>query len=245
MSPPLTSTPEVIGLAHDLAGARRTAEYFRDAPSILAEVVPSDQIIWALVDFPAKTATVRGVPDADASVLAAGLAHFGHTHQGVRSYESRPGDRSPRRMSDVASQSEWHRTPLYNEVYRQYGPAHQLGLMTSMRAPGIGIGWTFTRTGSDFTDDEVELAGRILPVLIALEQSHDERAPHPMRPLKPRETILLTYLATGLTARAIGSQMGISERTVRKHLGALYATLRCNDRLVAVQRATEWGLLRR
>lgn len=244
MSLPRTSTPRVIEVAHDLVGIERSADYFRHAPSALARLIPADQVIWAMVDFSAKSATVHGATDADTAVLAAGLARFGHTHQGVRSFELRPRDRSPRRISDVASQSEWHRTPLYNEAYRQFGPAHQLGLMTGMHAIGRGAGWTFTRSSSDFTDEEVEIAGLILPVLIALERVHGHRAPPSAISLRPRETVLLNYLAAGHTARSIGSQMGISERTVRKHLGSLYVTLGCNDRLVAVQRAIEWGLLR-
>lgn len=117
--------------------------------------------------------------------------------------------------------------------------------MTRMDAPGRGAGWTFTRSGSDFTDAELELAHRILPVLIALEAHGAVEQAQPILTLKPREVVLLTYLAAGHTARSIGYEMGITERTVRKHLGELYVLLRCNDRLVAVQRAKDFGLLPR
>ncbi|MCH1882541.1 LuxR C-terminal-related transcriptional regulator [Agrococcus sp. ARC_14] len=235
----------VIDLAHDLEALSGAAEYDAQAARLLGGVLPADEIIWARVDFIAGTAIVRGATPEVNGVRAAGLARFGHTHQGVRSYEQSPTDRSPRRMSDVASQEQWHATALYQEVYRELGRAHQLGLMTRMAALGIGEGWTFTRTGSDFTDRELEVAQRVLPVLIALEARRPVVQAQPSATVKPRELVLLTHLAEGHTARSIGHRMGITERTVRKHLGDLYVVLRCNDRLVAVQRAKDLGLLPR
>jgi DNA-binding CsgD family transcriptional regulator len=235
----------VIDLAHELTELSGTTEYDTRAAGLLAGLLPADEVIWACVDFNAGRATVYGAaPDVN-EVRAAGLARHGHTHQGVRSYEEFPRDRSPRRMSDVASQRQWHGTPLYQEVYREFGRAHQLGLMTRMAEPGIGTGWTFTRSGSDFTDRDLDLAAGVLPVLIALEASRPAQQALPVVNVKPRELVLLTHLAAGHTARAIGRQMGITERTVRKHLGELYVVLQCNDRLVAVQRAKDLGLLPR
>jgi DNA-binding CsgD family transcriptional regulator len=235
----------VIDLAHELTELSGSTEYDARAAGLLAAFLPADEVIWARVDFIAGRATVCGAsPDVN-EARAAGLARHGHTHQGVRSYEEFPRDRSPRRMSDVASQQQWHGTPLYQEVYRDFGRAHQLGLMTRMAEPGIGTGWTFTRSGSDFTDQDVDLANSVLPVLIALEASRSAMQAPPVVSVKPRELVLLRHLAAGHTARAIGHRLGITERTVRKHLGDLYVVLQCNDRLVAVQRAKDLGLLPR
>lgn len=239
-----TVATAVIDLAHDLRAIANAPEYDLQAPALLAALLPADELIWARVDFISGTATVRGASSGD-EARASGLARYGQTHQGVRSFERSPDDKSPRRMSDVATQAEWHGTALYNELYRPFGHAYQLGLLTHMGMPGVGSGWTFTRTSSDFTDREMEIAGRILPVLIALEGSRAALSERASVTVKPRERILLAHLAGGLTARAIGWRMGISERTVRKHLGALYVTLECNDRLVAVQRARDLGLLPR
>lgn len=233
----------VIDLAHELMELSGTTEYDAKASGLLAGMLPADEVIWAGVDFAAGRAIVCGASSDINDVRAAGLARYGRTHQGVRNYEEFPHDRSPRRMSDVASQTQWHQTPLYQEVYRDFGPAHQLGLMTRMVAPGIGTGWTFTRTGSDFTDRDVDLANRVLPVLIALETTRTGLQRLSDVRVKPRELVLLKHLAAGHTARAIGHRMGVTERTVRKHLGELYVVLQCNDRLVAVQRAKDLGLL--
>lgn len=241
----LPGTAAVIDLAHDLTALSGSTEFHIRAPELLAGLLPADEISWARVDFIAGTAIVRGATAEDDAVRAAGLARYGYLHQGARSYEEFPADRAPRRMSDVATLAEWHATELYQQVYREFGPAHQLGLMTRMAGRGIGMGWTFTRSGADFADGELELAHLVLPVLIVLEARSAALQTPPRMTVKPRETVLLGYLAAGYTARSIGHHMGITERTVRKHLGELYVVLRCNDRLLAVQRARELGLLPR
>lgn len=235
----------VVDLAHDLVALSGSADYDAQAAGLLASLLPADDLIWAFVDVAGVSARVRGASAAESAARATGLALYGHTHQGLQSYERARDGVAPRRISDVTTQVAWHATALYSEVYRQFGAAHQLGLLTSMPGQGIGTGWTFTRTGSDFTDREVELAGRILPVLIALEAVSSPAVSEEPIMLKPREVVLLALLADGRTARSIGYQMGVSERTVRKHLGELYGTLHCNDRLIAVQRARDRGLLPR
>ncbi|RZT88161.1 regulatory LuxR family protein [Pseudonocardia sediminis] len=61
--------------------------------------------------------------------------------------------------------------------------------------------------------------------------------------LTPRELAVLGLLARTLTAAAIGRRLGVSERTVQKHLQRIYAKLGVSDRLGAVCRAQTVGLL--
>jgi DNA-binding NarL/FixJ family response regulator len=61
--------------------------------------------------------------------------------------------------------------------------------------------------------------------------------------LTPRETAVLQLLSAGLTSSAIGRRLGISERTVQKHLSHVYAKLGVGDRLTAVLRGQQLGLL--
>ena len=61
--------------------------------------------------------------------------------------------------------------------------------------------------------------------------------------LTPRQLVVLTLLADGLTATAIGHRLLITERTVHKHLERIYAKLGVTDRLGAVMRAQRIGLL--
>ena len=61
--------------------------------------------------------------------------------------------------------------------------------------------------------------------------------------LARREFEVLELLAQGLLARAIASQLSVSQRTVHSHLASLYRKLGTHDRLVAVTRAQSVGLL--
>lgn len=61
--------------------------------------------------------------------------------------------------------------------------------------------------------------------------------------LSPRERQVLGLLSEGLSALAIGHRMGVSERTVHKHLGNIYRKLGVHDRLLAVSRAQALGLV--
>ncbi len=54
---------------------------------------------------------------------------------------------------------------------------------------------------------------------------------------------MLTLLGSGLTAQAIARRLDTSPRTVHKHLEHLYRKLGVRDRLMAVQRARDAGLL--
>lgn len=235
----------VIDLAHDLAAVATSDGFDDTAHELLTTFLPADELIWARLDLVAGEAVVRGAAASDNDRRAAALVRYGDTHPGVCSYRDSPTARDPLRMSDVSTPNQWHSSALYNEVYRPLGHAYQLGLLTRMDSQGVGAGWTFTRTSSDFTDREVALARSIQPVLIALEVVTRSAQDTVRVVYRQREIVLLNHLAAGLTARAIGRRMGITERTVRKHLGAIYVVLECGDRLVAVQRARDLGLIDR
>ena len=61
--------------------------------------------------------------------------------------------------------------------------------------------------------------------------------------LTGRELEVLGWLGDGLTATAIGRRLGISTRTVHKHLEHVYSKLGTEDRLTTVLRAQRSGLL--
>jgi DNA-binding CsgD family transcriptional regulator len=58
-----------------------------------------------------------------------------------------------------------------------------------------------------------------------------------------RQHVVLCYLAEGLTAAAIAHRLSVSARTVEKHLENLYRALGARDRLEAVLKARDHGLL--
>lgn len=66
---------------------------------------------------------------------------------------------------------------------------------------------------------------------------------YPIEDLTPREREVLTLAARGLTNRAIGQSLGISDRTVQGHLANIYAKLNVSSRTEAVTKALQLGLI--
>ena len=64
-----------------------------------------------------------------------------------------------------------------------------------------------------------------------------------VEPISPREQEVLQLAAGGLTNRAIGRRLGISDRTVQGHLANIYAKLQVASRTEAVTKALQLGLI--
>jgi DNA-binding NarL/FixJ family response regulator len=62
-----------------------------------------------------------------------------------------------------------------------------------------------------------------------------------VEPLTDRELDVLRLAAKGFTNKAIGMQLGISDRTVQGHLAHIFAKLQANSRTEAVMRAVSLG----
>ncbi|HKS00500.1 MAG TPA: LuxR C-terminal-related transcriptional regulator [Arthrobacter sp.] len=106
------------------------------------------------------------------------------------------------------------------------------------------------RPDCDFTDQELDLACLVQPILTGLAR-HLELASNGVDAtaqsfacrLTVREMAILTLLSNGLTAQSLARRLGISPRTAAKHLENIYRKLDVADRLMAVRRAYEVGLL--
>lgn len=65
----------------------------------------------------------------------------------------------------------------------------------------------------------------------------------PIDTLTDRELEVLTFVAQGFTNKAIGVQLGISDRTVQGHLAHIFSKLHAGSRTEAVMRAISLGWL--
>ncbi|MGY1714713.1 helix-turn-helix transcriptional regulator [Geodermatophilus nigrescens] len=151
--------------------------------------------------------------------------------------------RVPREVAPAGMTAEWA------GFARSFGITHQLSLPLRV---GEGIeAYVVSRPEDDFGDADVELAGLVLPALACLLAQHrvlhgvpDEQSGRARDlGLTERELAVLRLLGAGLTAQAIGHRLRTSPRTVHKHLEHLYRKLGVRDRLMAVQRARDAGLL--
>jgi DNA-binding NarL/FixJ family response regulator len=64
-----------------------------------------------------------------------------------------------------------------------------------------------------------------------------------IEPLTDRELQILTLTGKGFTNKAIGLQLGISDRTVQNHLANIFQKLNAESRTEAVMRAVSIGLI--
>ena len=81
-------------------------------------------------------------------------------------------------------------------------------------------------------------SGWLAPIAGDLDQQRTA-----LSPLTDREREVLSVAAQGLTARQIGSRLGLRERTVTTHLGRIYKKLGTGSRIGAVAAAARSGLV--
>ena len=191
---------------------------------------------------------------------------FRHAHPLARHYEQ-TADLYPRTISDVVDRS-WYRSAYADAMRSTVGAWHQLSIPLAATS-GRHRGYAVVRSGrDDFTARDRAYARRLQPLLVQIDRHHREihrlraaerHLPQPRlqsaapaaQPLDraadyrltPRELIVLSLLADGLTAAAISQRLGISPHTVTKHQEHLYRKLGVSDRLTAVLRGQRLGLL--
>ncbi|URM88749.1 helix-turn-helix transcriptional regulator [Streptomyces sp. MRC013] len=214
-----------------------------------------------------RLSTATAPDDGALHRIRAGYPFAGH-------YMRVPHDRAPRTAAELAGEAVWLRSQTARVTREVFGTRHALGLpLTAPGGSGPVHGFIVHRDGRDFTDLERRYAARVQPLLSAAAAqrrllARGRPAPDPAAGaggadapapgagvggaaappaeygLTPREHAVLLALAEGLPATAVARRLGISARTVHKHLQNLYRKLGAADRLSAVLRAQEAGLLR-
>lgn len=153
-------------------------------------------------------------------------------------------DRVPAQFVDPRF-AEW--TDLLDHL----GLRHEMA-MPLYHGPVVMEAFVVTHPEEDFTDDDVQLARRLQPLLAGLARQARTLARYTTAgsdeiraelTLTGRELAVLGLVADGLTAVSVGRRLQISPRTVHKHLEHIYAKLRSGDRLTAVLKARQLGLL--
>lgn len=86
-----------------------------------------------------------------------------------------------------------------------------------------------------------ELARTLLSILAEPERDWMPKVALPA--LTPRESQVLGLLAGGLTNKAIAAKLGVSPDTIKDHVENVYRKLGVRDRVSALVRATELGLV--
>ena len=226
----------------------RREDYLAAALDALSAAFPGDSVGWNRFNGVTGAVEMIGTPPEvfgpDAATAAA-LARV-DDHPMVVSYMIDQDGMTPRRLSDLVSLTDLHRTDAYHELLHPVDAEYQFTVLTTRATRTAAACWTFNRRDHDFTDNELDLATHLQGMLVLIEQtwSMTDRLPADS-PLTDRESQVLALVGYGLTARAIGSRLGISIRTVHTHLEHIYRKLGVTDRLVAVTIARDLGIIDR
>jgi len=237
---------EVLDIVCALAGERTVGAFIDRAMKELASAVAGSLVSFNRMDLDSRTASVAMRPyRAEHETAIHGVARLLEEHPFYRWYRTQP-DWSPMRISDVVPWREFRDSRLLVEVLRPAGACHSILVMLAPPVAGEWVYFMVNRADPDFTDDELQLCVRLQPALVALYVrlafAGEALGPGPVA-LTRRERTVLGYLADGLTAEAIARRLSASPATVCKHLQNLYAKLGASDRLGAVLRGRDLGLL--
>jgi len=167
-------------------------------------------------------------------------------HPLVRWYQA---TRDPRPMSmDRVPDAVAPSRAQAREQLRALELEEQLSIPYQLDA-GTHLAFVLGRTGDEFHKEHLSLAARIQPLICLAARQYavlDQRpaawdvgASHG---LTGREVAVLTLVGQSLTAGAVAHRLGISPRTVHKHLEHVCTKLGVPDRLTAVLVARQMGL---
>ncbi len=91
----------------------------------------------------------------------------------------------------------------------------------------------------------VSQGNSIFPAQILQKIARGELGPSIASRLSQRELEIVSYVARGLSNRAIGDELGLSENTVRNHLRSILEKLEFDNRVQVATFALEHGLAKR
>jgi DNA-binding CsgD family transcriptional regulator len=244
----------VLELSWALAGTRSPTELAVAALEMTYALVGVDEAGFSEVDLRRSVHRVTLFPESRITreVLPRFHKFASSRHHPAFAELSLRGRRTPFRMSSVIPTKDFVRTELYESVYRPRGLLYQavVPIHTELEKQ-TGIGYTFNRGARDFTSSDLRRAYAVQSVLAAHHAAlraqrlpvHGIDAARGGSRLTERETEVLSLVASGMTAEAIGRSLRISPRTVRKHVENSYSKLGVHDRLQAVSYCRRLGLL--
>ena len=236
----------ILNTVRGLAQSRTVGAFINESLRCLEESFADSLVSFNRIDLARRTGAVAFRPyRAELDQAVDGVGRLLDEHPLYRWYTSQP-DWSPVRISDVMPWERFRQTRLLTELLAPVGACHMIAIMLIPPSSGQFVDFGTTRADPDFTDDELELCRSLQPCLVALYTSLTLAEHTSLRretTLTRREHAVLGYLADGLTAEAIARRMSTKPTTVRKHLQNIYAKLGTSDRLGAVIRGRDLGLL--
>ncbi len=246
---------EVMALSRAIRGiydASAVPAFHTRVMRAVTEIAPADIVSFneidprcgSLVYFDEPFGACSFDPDAQAIFLSCV-----HEHPLAR---RRDPDAPPTvaKISDYLTQRAFQKLRLYGEFYRPLRVEYQMALELPV---GMGrfVAVALNRSSQDFSEVDRFLLEALAPhVLAARAEERSREATQPATDdelgesweragLTRRESDVTLWLTRGKSNLAIATILGISARTVQKHLEHVFAKLGVESRTAAVRAAAE------
>ena len=181
-------------------------------------------------DYPA------GGPEGSDDLFAAFARHYWSS---PCSYPDRTGDIESVTMgSDFLTDRQNHQTGMYVDYCQPMDVEHEIRVCLPAGGPGRTLRVMLIRgTGSDFTERDRAVLTVLRPhIYAAFVAGQRYREGIGITRLTTRQREVLGYVSAGSTNRQIARLLGISERTVEKHIEGIFERLGVTSRTTAAVR---------
>ncbi|HZO36597.1 MAG TPA: helix-turn-helix transcriptional regulator [Solirubrobacteraceae bacterium] len=246
----------VLAIVEDVIGVVELDEFRLALLRSLMRVVPSD---WASLNDlgpDPDDIAVLVIPEPPPDLIDLYAAH--RDENPIAAYIARTHDGRATRFSDHVTTAELEATPLYQLVYRPMRAHHQIAFTLASSSDRM-LAIALSRADPDYTDDERDVLNRTRPLLIsafraAIEHTSLRRSLAQLGDiavfagvleaagLTAREAQVVCLVAFGSSNRDVAGELGVSNRTVGKHLEHAFRKLEVRTRSEAAARA--WALVR-
>jgi DNA-binding CsgD family transcriptional regulator len=226
-TPDFKAALDLLGAINE-SGADK-ASFARLGVERLPSLVASEFTTLSVCDLVSGRREVYGLPGTSLSAdeRAAFDRHF-KEHPLVR-FHGYDGGGVTQRISDCLPLARFRESALYNDYYRRIRVDHAIALPIFVR-DGVLVSFVLNRSRRDFSDRERALLEVLRPHLARFYRRTLNR-------LSARESEVLSWVARGKSDAQIAAILGMSTRTVQKHLQNVYAKLGVENRTAAVMRA--------
>jgi DNA-binding CsgD family transcriptional regulator len=245
-----SSLRKVLGATAQAVELRDLSEFRTGVIALTRELVPCESASYNEVK-PGVGAIV--VSDPDEWLTEQSVEVFGRLagENPLVAHYVRSGDGQPVRFSDFISQRRLHALTLYDELYAHLGVEHQIAFVLPS-PPGEIVGIALNRQRRDFTGEEAAMLELLRGPLRACYQrlveredligllsgcDDEELTTHAhAHGLSERQIEIMHSVTDGASNAQISTSLGISRRTVEKHLQNIYAQLDVTSRTQAIAR---------
>ena len=232
---------ELIG---EIQGMLDLEELVHGLMDVLLRLVPSDWAAFNDVGPDQRGAIAVSIPEAPRELHEIWAEHWQENPLAAHTVATQDG--RPYRFSDFITQEQLHATALYQRLYAQMGVEYQIAF-TLPGSPGRVLAIALSRGDRDYSDAERDLLLRARPYMIqawrnAIQHTtlRDELLRRPFadghldpalaaalaeRGLTARQAEVVWLVARGSSNADAAAVLGLSERTVQKHVERSYKAL--------------------